>query len=310
MKAQIEIVTPTLAKSLLERNTMNRKVSTTTVERYAADMRNNRWNNNGQGIVVSLDGELLDGQHRMHAIIASQQSIAMLVVRGAAKESFVTMDTGKPRSLSDLLSIQGYVHTNTLAGAARSAYNYIAGVTQGYAPTKATLDSFIQANPYAQEASSLVAGCSKINQRIQFSSVMFLGNYRGNLNDEVQTFLEGVNYGEGMVRGDPRHTLREWIVAERLRGRGYLKADATFAAVCRAWNAWAAGKELAVIKGVAKPTLMSISLFGFERGDFADVPDLAERAKETAMANLKQQQLRYPKPTIAKASPYFGIAAR
>lgn len=311
MKAQIEIITPAAAKNFLEKNTTNRKVSLATVDRYAADMKADRWANNGQGIVVALDGELLDGQHRMLAIIASQKSIGMLVVRGAPKESFVTMDTGKPRSLSDLLSIQGYDHTNTLATAARSAYNYIGGVQQGYPVTKAALDDFIQAHPHTQTAASMVSKYAKLKQRGPFASVVFLGSYRGNLNDEAESFLDGVNYGEGMRRGDPRHTLREWILAERLRGRGQLRNDAAFAAIGRAWNAWAAGKELAVIKGVAKPTLMSLNIFGFDRSDFGDVPDLQERAREAQAASMRRvRDLRYPKPTVARSSPFFAVGGR
>jgi hypothetical protein len=39
-------------------------------------MKAGLWNNNGQGIVLTPEGKLLDGQHRMAAVILSQRDIA------------------------------------------------------------------------------------------------------------------------------------------------------------------------------------------------------------------------------------------
>lgn len=121
MKAAVEIITPHIAKEMLERMETNRPLSDTTAKRYARDMADGRWNNNGQGIVLSEDGTLLDGQHRLRAVLISQATLAMLVVRGVDKRTFITMDSGKTRTLSDVLAIQGYKYTVQTAASAGAA---------------------------------------------------------------------------------------------------------------------------------------------------------------------------------------------
>lgn len=288
MKAALEIISPTVAKDMLERNGMNRKFSTTTAERYAADMRDDQWVNNGQGIILSEDGELLDGQHRLRAILISQKTVSMMVVRGVPKGSFVTMDSGKSRNLADLLSIEGYAHANTLSGVARSVYAYAGGASQSYNPTKATLNGFVSKHSYLKDVAALVHRDNKRFPRVPLAAVLFLGNEGRNLDEEVEAFVEGVLYGEGLRKGDARHTLREWLLGERMRSRNKVATQSIFAATARAWNAYAQGKELSQIKALGTPTHRSLNIFGFGQYRYPEVPDIQERSKDASMKNIRQ----------------------
>lgn len=305
MKAALEIISPAVAKDLLEKNTTNRSISEKTAGRYAADMKAGRWINNGQGIILSNEGELLDGQHRLRAIIASGTTLSMLVVRGVAKETFATMDSGKPRSLADVLGIEGHVHTNTIASVARSAFAYAAGTTQNYIATKATLNAFVANHPYMVEVVRDVSKVAKVFPKTPLSTILFLGNERRFLDVEAAEFIDGVVFGEGLRRGDARHTLREWISAERVRGRGVLRTTTVLAATARAWNAFASGKELAVIKGLANPTQQSLQIFGFERSTYKDVPDVATKTKEVRAANMQRGQQA---ARARAAGAFFAVA--
>lgn len=296
MQAKVEIIDPAFAKQLLERNTKNRPVSAGTVERYASDMKAGRWNNNGQGISLTPEGELLDGQHRCHAVILSQTPTAMLVVRGVPAETFATMDSGKARSLGDVLAIEGHVHANTLAGAARLVYNYASGAQLSNNPTKAQLEGFVKAHQYGADATNLVYGERVKFPRAPFAAVIWLGNERRNLDEEARLFIEGVFFGEGLFKGDARHTLREWLIAQRTKERFTLTTPMAFSATARAWNAYASGKELLVIKGIAQNTLANMKIVGFERSTYRDVPDLPARTIETRLHNLSRgKQHRFPK---------------
>jgi len=294
MQAKVEIISLAYAKQLLEQNTKNRPLSVKTVNRYAADMKAGRWNNNGQGIVITPEGELLDGQHRIAAVIQSQTPTAMLVVRGVPKETFVTMDSGKARSLADVLAIEGHGYANTLAAAARIVYNYASGANMQETPTKVTLENLIAAHPYGVEAAAAIGRETTKFSRGVLAAVIWLGNERRNLDDEVAQFIDGVVYGERLVKGDARHTLREWLIAQRANERHRLGTGETFGAMARAWNAYAAGKELLMIKGIVKPTQASIKIYGFERSTYRDVPDIVAAAYESRRSNLSKRHATAP----------------
>jgi len=59
------------------------------------------------GIAFGPDGTLLDGQHRLWAICMSGISVEMFVWRDVEPQSMMAIDSGKARSLADILNIAG-----------------------------------------------------------------------------------------------------------------------------------------------------------------------------------------------------------
>lgn len=99
MKAEIVRVTPELAKEILKGNTCNRNISSHRVNLYANDMINGKWSLTGMGISINKDGRLLDGQHRLSAIIKANVAVDMLICSDI--DNATEFDTGKKRSLAD-----------------------------------------------------------------------------------------------------------------------------------------------------------------------------------------------------------------
>lgn len=85
MHTEIVKVTPELALLWLQSNTFNRKISENIVNKYARDMKNGNWTLNHQGIAFDDSGVLVDGQHRLWAIIKSGSSIDIMVTQGASR---------------------------------------------------------------------------------------------------------------------------------------------------------------------------------------------------------------------------------
>lgn len=100
MNTQTMTVTPELAASWLESNTQNRSMSKVTVERYANDMKNGNWALNHQGIAFDSDGVLVDGQHRLQAVVKSSTQVKMAVTWGASRSG---VDELRPRSTHDAI---------------------------------------------------------------------------------------------------------------------------------------------------------------------------------------------------------------
>jgi len=120
IRMQLESVTPETARRWLAVNQSNRPVSEEQVKRYAADMQSGNWKTTHQGIAFDRSGMLLDGQHRLRAIVRAGVTLRLAVFRDCDRESFDRLDTGKKRTAADALAIDGMDSARTVAAIARS----------------------------------------------------------------------------------------------------------------------------------------------------------------------------------------------
>lgn len=104
--AEVVKVTPELARRLIEKsNYGNRKVRTGVVKKYAKIMKNGDWRFSPETISISKSGRLLNGQHRMLAVIESGITCRFLFATGFEDEVFSVLDRGAVRSRADALKI-------------------------------------------------------------------------------------------------------------------------------------------------------------------------------------------------------------
>jgi hypothetical protein len=125
--SEIVDLTPAVAESLLRQNHRNRSLRPDYVRQLAGAMERGEWILNGEPIQLAEDGTVLNGQHRLSAIVESQTTVRMLVVRGLPTGSQKTMDVGARRTLSDVLSLHGEHYTTSLGAALTLLYRYRAG---------------------------------------------------------------------------------------------------------------------------------------------------------------------------------------
>jgi hypothetical protein len=95
-------VTPAMAKSWLEQGNINyRTPNEATIEGFTRAMVSGEWKLTPQGISIDTDGLILDGQHRLHAIIRSNMSVQMFVAFNVPREIELVIDGGKARRFKD-----------------------------------------------------------------------------------------------------------------------------------------------------------------------------------------------------------------
>ena len=135
MTTKVETITPEIATEIIEKhNPRNRNISETTVDAYATDMKNKRWTLTHQGLAFDENGDLIDGQHRLWAIIISGCSIEFNVTRGIPVKqnrggieinSMDNIDNGRLRSTGTQLGLShGVKNSACVAGVCRQ----IAGI--------------------------------------------------------------------------------------------------------------------------------------------------------------------------------------
>ena len=148
LDAERVLLSPELAMELLEHNKHNRPVRDQHVKRIADQIITGKWKFNGDTIRISKDGGVLDGQHRLWAIIEAKIAVDTVIIRGIERDAFATIDTIRaPRNGGDTLSLLGVTrHRSIVAGALAWYIRHKRGVLDSYrAPQNRVENSDVEA---------------------------------------------------------------------------------------------------------------------------------------------------------------------
>lgn len=109
MNTQIITITPDLASHLLTANVSNRKVVSSNVDYWCACLKGGDVKLTHQGIAIhgtiADPIRLIDGQHRLMAIVKTGIPARFLIAENVPMEAFAALDNGKPRSMADRAEI-------------------------------------------------------------------------------------------------------------------------------------------------------------------------------------------------------------
>ena len=103
--SSVEKITPELACEYLEKNTNNRTIRSGRINELSGAMLRGEWMLTHQGIAFAKNGELIDGQHRLFAVVKSGVTVEMMVTRGCAPETFKALDLHSKRTASDIFHV-------------------------------------------------------------------------------------------------------------------------------------------------------------------------------------------------------------
>lgn len=250
--AEIITITPASAQAMLDANHGNRRVNKGRVATYAEAMRRGEWTPTST-LTFTRDGTLLDGQHRLLAVIASGIPIQCVAIKGADDTARETIDTGKSRTFGDLLSMQGVPNATTLAGGIQLAWRIENGSprsrTVWRSPTTPQLLRYLEANPGFHDATKYAKRLSKVGVGVTPSVSVGLGCLFRIVNaDEADAFFDQAKSGAGLEDGNPILALRQRLESSR-NVRAARPTTAVVAAwTIKAWNAWMDGRSLSLIK--------------------------------------------------------------
>ncbi|MGW5003192.1 hypothetical protein ACWEP8_36690 [Streptomyces hydrogenans] len=246
--ALVITITPHLATELLKRNTRNRNLRPRAVSDYARDMTAGSWVINGEAIKLATNGDVLDGQHRLHAITKAQRSIDMFVVIGLAPETQETMDSGRKRSTGDVLSLRAEDNATTLAAITRRVWAWQQGDRRFKGrdtPTTAECVAVLTAHPELRRSAEIATRTRNAFPHIP-QSVLGTAHFLFNAidPDECAWFFQRLADGANLPVGHPILALRARVTSERLDAVR-MAEDRFMAYLIRTWNAVRDGRELA-----------------------------------------------------------------
>jgi hypothetical protein len=117
---ELVLITPQLAAEWLGMNVeINRSVRNAKVASIARDIKTGAWRITHQAIAFDWDGKLIDGQHRLRAIVKSEIPTKVWVFRGLDPHCFTVIDSGCARTASDALKKHGIKNTTAVAAGVR-----------------------------------------------------------------------------------------------------------------------------------------------------------------------------------------------
>lgn len=131
---------PKQARELLANNTANRPLNKATISEYAGAMQRGEWVLTHQGVALDPELRLLDGQHRLWAVVQSGVEIDMMVTFDCPPEAFAMVDRGRVRSLAYALRTKEIdVSTTRLAlavmsGLKQNGFRFSTGQVQAALP--------------------------------------------------------------------------------------------------------------------------------------------------------------------------------
>lgn len=260
---ETEYVTPERAKYYLSlRTEKERALGKRRVESMARDMEKGRWYQTGQPISFDSDGHLVDGQHRLSALLESGlKGMEFQVQRGLSDDAISVLDTGARRSTKDFFQMEGHSYASSLASASRHVFVYMeTGTFVGgrlavtVSDQREVLRAFPELEQYVKAYAFQKLPIQLPSAALAALHVLFRTVGPKSKADE---FFEGLVSGEGLAKGDPRLTARNYITR---RSWGFAGQSAAWcsdkfpiramAVIIMAWNRWRAGETYNTVQPI------------------------------------------------------------
>jgi len=251
MRPRRMMITPEVAASWLNRNVKNRPLSQDHVLFLAGVIERDEWIENGESIKFDVHGNLLDGQHRLEAVILADKPIVTLVVFGLQPEVFGTLDLHKKRSTSNYLALSGEHNCTSLAATLRLFQRCQAGMimhnNERYQTSNQQLLGILNQHPGIRDSVDYVANTKMMRNLMPASAAGFL-HYRFGQKDrkDCRQFFEALVSGAGLDEQSPIYRLRERLLTNRTN-KAKLPLTEILAITIKAWNLFRAGKKCQVL---------------------------------------------------------------
>lgn len=209
----VENITPRRATQLLTLNVRNRPIRRAAVDRYLDDMVHGRWQFNGAPIIVSEEGALIDGQHRLTALVESGRTLPFAVIYDAPDTLRRTVDQGSARTPGDILAFAGYgYNAKNVAAIARMAMSREAGMGSlgGFRPSNQAILEWVQQNEDVVDAADVYMAAMKrtpANPTVVATAWLLFHRIDPSRANSfvVDRFVKGL----GLSEGDPVLALKE-----------------------------------------------------------------------------------------------------
>lgn len=244
-------ITPALASEWLQKNVRNRPVTMSRVNSYASQIRLGRWKLTGETIKFAETGELIDGQHRLMAVVAANMPIESYVAEGLTPDVFDCLDRGNTRSLAHAFGRERKKNYTALAACVRMLWQLEQGIGIHSGGKQIQIEDgweVLSRHPAAEamvELASKLLSTSPLSRSVLATFLTWTYERHG---DRAIEFWTRVATGEDLKGGSPEYILRRKLEYARRSQADFIHRDAEAAYCVKAFNAYITGKKLGVLR--------------------------------------------------------------
>jgi hypothetical protein len=248
--AEVMTITPSDATAWLRCNKNNRPLRKRHIEFLASEITNGNWQINGQAIVIADDEQILDGQHRLFAIIEAGKPIKSMVVYGITPDAFKTIDTGAVRTGADALCLYFKDVPNYIVKAAATAVQWCNRLERGqihYAEKLSNTDVIEYVNHHRsllQCAETLASYPTEARPLSLGPGTALYEMFQRKNHEQAENFMRRFYTGEGLTRSDGEYILRAAFMKDSEKVAKYPQAIRV-RMIIKGWNWYRRGNNTA-----------------------------------------------------------------
>lgn len=234
MKSKEMVISPDVARELLKDNHCNRPLRQRHVDFLASQMASGRWRLSHQGICQADSGRLLDGQHRLLAVIQSGVTVTMMYTNGCEEELMDVIDVGmRPRSVSDILHLQDGLEYSAMHMA---ALRHIVFIFCGYQKAQLSVEYSRELLKKFQDPIQRVHDAIKEGAFKPAKDGWVIGTLAMCLRADpaVEAFLTKFASGVDLTAKDPAKALRDWFIKGNSKNLAYSTKRSGTECICNA----------------------------------------------------------------------------
>lgn len=252
---ELRLITPEEAVMLLDKNySGNRHISGDKIQEYVRVMKNGRWCPDVPNILsFGEDGSLLDGQHRLTAVVQSGESQWFEINENVPMSAFPFFDQNKPRGAADFIpnprrNVKAAIALRVLAMRDQGwtfSSTICHGVGKKVAIPAEVVDEY-WASPEAYERYSsdgirLYNALSRLAPTSAFGCTLWAIDVIGRA-EHIDEFIEELVDGAGSVA---TQRLNKWVQGAVMKRERGLNADSTLTigAFLQAYEAFRKGGD-------------------------------------------------------------------
>jgi hypothetical protein len=273
MQIQEVQMTPQRAAQILQCNTRNRAMNLSRVDFYADAMLKGNWMQSGEPIQIDSDGCLINGQHRLQAIVNSGMTVPVLLITGQDPSVFAVLDTGRARSASDVLSIGGAKNCTRAAAGIKLYFLYVDHPNKVWTGAKLARShqeilNYYRAKPkftefWSKEAVNTYSANKLLNPSALLAFAFVARDAETTSSEQVSQFFELIAHGYGLQEGCPIHRYRQMLANQQASG-SFKRASSinqmALASLIKVFNYWANGVSMKLFKTPNYPPMPVIDI--------------------------------------------------
>lgn len=249
--------TPDIAKEWLANlHPKQRHFRRSQAAKWTVPMLRGEWEPDGGFIQRDEQERLIQGRHRLTAVVWSGCTVRMAVLDRCGPGVMKVLDTGAPRNHSDTLIVQGYAgpQPKMLSAVNRRLFLwdrnirieqqlYDKSVKVLRSPANEELDAYLEDHP---EIAGIVEDAlrwkiTRMQPSITATAAVLFGRRE---RESMKSFMESCTSGADLSAGSPVLALRERLISDDIRVSANMKAATKLAFAILAWNAYREGRPL------------------------------------------------------------------